>query len=1170
MKKLFKAMLILCLVIGTTTAAFAANFSDIKGHWAEPWITKMVNQNVISGYPDSTYRPDHSITRAEFTTLVNKSFNKHNPNAQANFQDVKTTDWHYSQIASGQAAGYISGYPDGTFRPDNSITREEAAVLIAKVLQLQTTTTGITFTDSNQIENWSRASIAAITAKGIMTGYPDGTFQPQRPINRAEAAVLLDKAMNTPVEPRPEVGISGTINIANATVKLFEAGTLNLISETTTDQQGNYKFNVQSGQYDITVQKDNFIGYASDITLNKDTKSINITLTEGVTVEGRLVDRNNRNVANADIAFKVNPVFTTKTDSTGKYKITLLPNKRYQVSAIDPNKKDEGWQKVTDAVTVGEKSVTLSNLTVPFTVPTSSSGGGSRATDSGYTIRNNIATVTTVNGLLAALNDGRATTINGQEESFSTNITINRPNITLKNITIDGNVHVAEEILESDLTLENVIITGQTTFAGGGSQSIKLLGTTELRGPVTSRKEGLRIVAEGTAKVTGTLTLERSATIESDHKAFEQIHVALAGSNTRPIVIAVPGATITATKDVDVRLELERPATVKTDNNSTVNNLVIRIQKDVQTEEAIKIEATVTTVTLEKLVANSIIEIAEAAQVSDLKIDSQITSPIELEIRGELSEIKADSPDAVRITIALADSREMPQSNISNIPQRVLRPTASTALSGKDVIVTLTPETSDSKIYYAINEEPNVQNENHLYNGPFTITDTSTIKAIATKEVLEDSRLLTLNVTYYNATFQITPEEATIEVKNSNNEPITAEQPGTYRLPSGFGDYSYKVTKEGYRVKEGTFTIEEDITIAITLEALPTLTIAGEEPDAENRFSIPFNKITRQTIVHTSESGNLTFWIEDLGPFGGIELQEGDNNLFNLDITTINENDLNQINYTQLMEALRGTDPDTRKAILNAIDFEEILNLSQNVEEETLQTITSHIAQEFETVFSMMQKANQAQKDQIKADLNKILDILMSETYDVKTYLSWALFPAIKEAERLTLVSKEDFGLDELTAEKFNEAVRTNAISNTQLKDAVKKALSATDETHTESIINEIEQEHLINAINATSNNNKKDIIKAVNINNLFEILRDKSEQEEKEAIFSLAINMISALESDSNVALSDIFEAIAFDTIGREALFAWLAQLKDPSNEINITFEIDTVEYTLTITNQN
>lgn len=176
-------------------AAAAPGLTDISGHWAQSQIENLVNQKVITGYPDNTFKPDNTITRAEFMTMTNKAFS-FSDTAPISYPDVKADDWFAQQIAIAKAAGYITGYPDGTMQPNNQISRQEVAVIVSRVLDLDTAAGSEVlskFSDAAGIPAWSGGAIAAMVKDGYLTGYPDGTFKANNPIKRAETAVILTR-----------------------------------------------------------------------------------------------------------------------------------------------------------------------------------------------------------------------------------------------------------------------------------------------------------------------------------------------------------------------------------------------------------------------------------------------------------------------------------------------------------------------------------------------------------------------------------------------------------------------------------------------------------------------------------------------------------------------------------------------------------------------------------------------------------------------------------------------------------------------------------------------------------------------------------------------------------------------------------------------------------------
>ena len=186
----------LSLSLAVSATALAAIPSDIGGHWAQGTIIQWTSNGYIAGYPDGTFKPDNSITRAEFVVMVNKAMG-YNKRGNAYFSDVSAAHWAYAEIMKGVEAGYITGNGDGTFRPDAPVTRQEAAVMISKILGLdQDYASAAKYVDYRYIPSWAAGYVGAVSKAGIMTGYPDGDFKSDRVLTRAESVVSLDKTKN--------------------------------------------------------------------------------------------------------------------------------------------------------------------------------------------------------------------------------------------------------------------------------------------------------------------------------------------------------------------------------------------------------------------------------------------------------------------------------------------------------------------------------------------------------------------------------------------------------------------------------------------------------------------------------------------------------------------------------------------------------------------------------------------------------------------------------------------------------------------------------------------------------------------------------------------------------------------------------------------------------------
>ena len=166
---------------------------DIKGHWAELSIRDFINNGYINGYDDKTFRPNNSITRAEFIKIFNKYFELDNKSGKT-FNDT-STHWAKDEIDIAVTHGVINGYPDKTFRPNEPITREEAAKVISNYKKIEDNNLDKLnkYKDATNVSNWAADSVEGVLEQGYMNGYSDKTFRPKNNITRAEAVVTLSR-----------------------------------------------------------------------------------------------------------------------------------------------------------------------------------------------------------------------------------------------------------------------------------------------------------------------------------------------------------------------------------------------------------------------------------------------------------------------------------------------------------------------------------------------------------------------------------------------------------------------------------------------------------------------------------------------------------------------------------------------------------------------------------------------------------------------------------------------------------------------------------------------------------------------------------------------------------------------------------------------------------------
>ncbi len=167
--------------------------TDIDGHWASSQINEFVQSGYINGYEDNTFKPNESTTRAEFVKIVNSVFN-YTEKSSKEFDDVKSGSWYFDEVSKAVKAGYIDGYEDNTFRPNDIITREEASKIVATIKDLKGDGV-IDFKDTNSISNWAVEYVDALNDNDIVNGYEDNTFRPKNGLSRAEAVTILSRAI---------------------------------------------------------------------------------------------------------------------------------------------------------------------------------------------------------------------------------------------------------------------------------------------------------------------------------------------------------------------------------------------------------------------------------------------------------------------------------------------------------------------------------------------------------------------------------------------------------------------------------------------------------------------------------------------------------------------------------------------------------------------------------------------------------------------------------------------------------------------------------------------------------------------------------------------------------------------------------------------------------------
>uniref|UniRef100_A0ACD5GP84 S-layer homology domain-containing protein n=1 Tax=Desertifilum tharense IPPAS B-1220 TaxID=1781255 RepID=A0ACD5GP84_9CYAN len=178
--------------MNSTTPPLA--FSDISGHWAQGFIGGLANQNLVNGFADGTYRPNVAISRAEYAALLVQVLNPQPQKPATLFRDVPVNFWAANAIQLAYRDGFLSGYPDGSFQPNEILLRVQILLSLANGLALPPANLQALniFDDRNTIPLYAREAVAAATARKLVVSYPQiRQLNPNGQATRADATAML-------------------------------------------------------------------------------------------------------------------------------------------------------------------------------------------------------------------------------------------------------------------------------------------------------------------------------------------------------------------------------------------------------------------------------------------------------------------------------------------------------------------------------------------------------------------------------------------------------------------------------------------------------------------------------------------------------------------------------------------------------------------------------------------------------------------------------------------------------------------------------------------------------------------------------------------------------------------------------------------------------------------
>ena len=200
--RFFSLFMLVVLLVTAFSMQVSAKvvFSDLEPtHWCYNKIIDFEKKGYVCGYQDGTFRADRTITRAEYVKIVNNFFGyKPNTKDVSKFSDVSTDDWFAPYVNEAVSRGYITGFEDGTFKPQDPIRRQEATVILARILGIDKEVypadhvDGLAqYSDNEDVQEWARVAIHSYSVYNFINGYTDGTLKILQNVTRAETVELL-------------------------------------------------------------------------------------------------------------------------------------------------------------------------------------------------------------------------------------------------------------------------------------------------------------------------------------------------------------------------------------------------------------------------------------------------------------------------------------------------------------------------------------------------------------------------------------------------------------------------------------------------------------------------------------------------------------------------------------------------------------------------------------------------------------------------------------------------------------------------------------------------------------------------------------------------------------------------------------------------------------------
>jgi hypothetical protein len=286
------ALLALGLTVGgvapivISAPATAANFVDVQGHWARPFIEALAAENILSGYLDRTFRPDQPVTRAQFAAMIEQAFDENNLQLPRKFDSEAADYWASRDFTNGRSS-------NRQLRLSDQLSKVQVLVALANGLRLypsgSVANTLNFYTDASQIPEYARDSVAAATQKGIVVNYPDvADLEPSKAVTRADVAAfiyqaLVNEGVLAPISSRMEA----SEYIVQVTPRNNQATNNRSSNQATNNRSSNQATNNRSSNQATNNRSSN------QATNNRNTRTVQYKVSRGtaINVEYQMSDK---------------------------------------------------------------------------------------------------------------------------------------------------------------------------------------------------------------------------------------------------------------------------------------------------------------------------------------------------------------------------------------------------------------------------------------------------------------------------------------------------------------------------------------------------------------------------------------------------------------------------------------------------------------------------------------------------------------------------------------------------------------------------------------------------------------------------------------------------------------------------------------------------------------